>query len=141
MPEFEVESFERVSATPNTTLLRIAGRWQSPQRERLNPPLLVIDDGRRTHRLSALPGPEDASPHAGPDAPLWRAAFSAPAGLVDQPRAVFALDAGRGLIVDLPQPASSPVRRKVEPVRDERRARQHARELEQLTQALAETQQ
>src|SRR5947208_3875538 len=101
---FDVDRFEHVAATPETALLRLSGRWQADQRERLSPPMLVIDDGRRTHRLPALPGPEDAAPLAGPEAPRWRAAFSAPAGLIGGKGTVFALDAGRGAIVDLPRP-------------------------------------
>ena len=81
MPEFDVERFERVSATAEVTLLRISGRWRSEQRERLSVPMLVVDDGRRTHRLSPLPGPDDAAPLASPDGSEWRAAFSAPAAL------------------------------------------------------------
>ncbi|HWT92096.1 MAG TPA: hypothetical protein VN238_03800, partial [Solirubrobacteraceae bacterium] len=76
MPDFEVERFEAVPATRDTALLRISGYWRSGQRERLSPPLLVLDDGRRTHRLAPLPGPDDAAPLAAPDGPLWRAAFS-----------------------------------------------------------------
>src|SRR5688572_31803744 len=98
MPEFLVERFEYVSATPDTALLRISGRWRSGGRERLSPPLLVVDDGRRTHRLSALPSPEDASPLATPDGVLWRAAYSAPKALVENPRAAYALETGRTLV-------------------------------------------
>src|SRR4051795_4545996 len=101
---FDVERFEHVTATPETALLRVSGRWVSDQRERLSPPMLVVDDGRRTHRLAALPGPEDAAPLADPEGPRWRAAFSAPAELVTSARNVFALDAGRGAVVDLPPP-------------------------------------
>ena len=82
VPDFQVESFEHVSATRGTVLLRVAGRWHSPQRERLSAPMLTVDDGSRTHRLAPLPGPDDAAPLAGPDAPAWRAAYSAPADLV-----------------------------------------------------------
>ncbi|MDX6665838.1 MAG: hypothetical protein QOG68_2044, partial [Solirubrobacteraceae bacterium] len=73
MADFEVESFEQVSATPGTVLLRVAGRWRGKQRERLSPPMLTVDDGSRTHRLAPLPGLEDAAPMSGPDAPVWRA--------------------------------------------------------------------
>src|SRR3954470_17682839 len=104
---FAVERFEHVTATAETALLRVSGRWHADQRERLSPPMLVVDDGRRTHRLSALPGPEDAAPMAGPDGPRWRAAFSAPAGLVENARTVFALDAGRGAVADLPRPVEA----------------------------------
>ncbi|MCW2989552.1 MAG: hypothetical protein JWM73_146, partial [Solirubrobacterales bacterium] len=94
MPDFEVETFEHVSATPGTVLLRVSGRWRSGHRERLSPPMLTVDDGRRTHRLAPLPGLDDAAPLAGPDAPVWRAAYSAPAELIAKGRPAFALDAG-----------------------------------------------
>ncbi|HEX6388815.1 MAG TPA: hypothetical protein VFZ89_05205, partial [Solirubrobacteraceae bacterium] len=93
-PQFEVDRFEHVAASPGTALLRIAGRWRADARERLPPPILVVDDGRRTHRLQALPGPDDASPLAAPEGPEWRTAFSAPADLVNKERVVFALEAG-----------------------------------------------
>src|SRR3954468_15242168 len=75
---FDVERFEHVAATAETALLRLSGRWRADQRERLSPPMLVVDDGRRTHRLAALPGPEDAAALSGPDPPRWRAALPAP---------------------------------------------------------------
>src|SRR3954470_5253124 len=105
---FDVERFEHVTATPETALLRVSGRWVSDQRERLSPPMLVVDDGRRTHRLPAPPGPEDPAPLADPDGPRWRAAFSAPAELIVNDRNVFALDAGRGAVADLPRPVEAP---------------------------------
>src|SRR5919108_6500579 len=103
-PEFEVERFEHVAATPGTVLLRISGRWRADQRVRLSPPMLVVDDGRQTHRLSALPGPGDAAPLAGPDAPQWRAAFSASAAMLESGRLPFALHPGRRALADLPPP-------------------------------------
>src|SRR4051812_26033662 len=136
---FDVERFEHVAATAETALLRLSGRWRADQRERLSPPMLVVDDGRRTHRLAALPGPEDAAPLAGPDpprvvddgrrthrlaalpgpedaAPLagpdpprWRAAFSAPADFLGGSHRPCALDAGSGVFVALPRP--QPARR------------------------------
>src|SRR5690348_12731681 len=112
---FDVERFEHVTATPETALLRVSGRWVSDQRERLSPPMLVVDDGRRTHRLPALPGPEDAAPLADPDGPRWRAAFSAPAELIVNARNVFALDAGRGAVADLPRPVEARRERRAEP--------------------------
>jgi hypothetical protein len=74
---FEVQTFEQVPAGPGTVLLRIAGRWVGPVREQLPRPLLLLDDGRRTHRLSALPGPDDAAPQISPEGVPWRSAFSA----------------------------------------------------------------
>src|SRR3954454_6587230 len=111
---FDVERFEHVAATAETTLLRLSGRWRADQRERLSPPMLVVDDGSRTHRLAALPGPEDAAPLARPEGPRWRAALSAPAALVTNGRTAFALDAGKGAIVDLPRPVEGR-RARVEP--------------------------
>src|SRR3954471_420543 len=98
---FDVERFEHVAATADTALLRLSGRWRSDQRERLSPPMLVVDDGRRTHRIAALPGPDDAAPLAGPAPPRWRAAFSAPESFVEAPHVAFALDAGGTVFIDL----------------------------------------
>src|SRR3954454_24422238 len=115
---FDVERFEHVTATPETALLRLSGRWRADQRERLSPPMLVVDDGRRTHRMAPrarpagaapLPRPEHAAPLAGPDPPRWRAAFSAPADFLEGSHMAFALDAGSGVFVDLPRP--QPARR------------------------------
>src|SRR5947209_16941577 len=102
--EFELEAFEQVQATSSTALLRLSGRWHSPSRERLTPPLLLIDDGRRTHRVAALPGPDDVAPLAAPDGPGWRAAFSARLELLAGASAAFALDLGDYSILDLPRP-------------------------------------
>jgi hypothetical protein len=106
VPDFDVEQFERVAAGSGTTLLRISGRWRADQRERLAPPMLLLDDGRRTRRLAPLPGPDDAAPMAGPDPPDWRAAYSAPAALLAESRVAFALETSRG-IIDLPRPAEA----------------------------------
>src|SRR3954464_13587606 len=95
---FDVDRFEHVTATAETTLLRLSGRWRADQRERLSPPMLVVDDGSRTHRLPAPPAREAPPPLAGPDGPRWRAAFSAPAALVASGRTAFALHAGKSAI-------------------------------------------
>ncbi|MDQ4041791.1 MAG: hypothetical protein M3141_08580, partial [Actinomycetota bacterium] len=71
-PEFQVERFEHVAATPESVLLRVAGRWVGERRERLPAPTLLVDDGRTVHRLSPLPAPDELSPQAGPEAPSWR---------------------------------------------------------------------
>lgn len=136
---FEVSSFEQVQVTPGTALLRIVGRWQGPVRERLAPPMLVVDDGRRTHRLAALPGPDDANPLAGPDPPQWRAAFAAPVALLGG-RSAFALDVGRGGLLDIPRPgvrasAVRPVEVVIPaPPADDERARRQAQERERAEQ-------
>ena len=101
---FEVERFDRVVVGPDRALLRVAGRWHADRRVRLTPPTLLLDDGRRRHRLPALPGPDDVAPSAGPDAPPWRSAFSVPADLLLPGRQItFALETEGG-IVDLPHP-------------------------------------
>jgi hypothetical protein len=108
-PAFQVETFEHLAATPGTVLLRVAGRWRAGARGPLSPPVLVIDDGRGTHRLPALPGPHEAAPAVGPNPPAWRAAFTAPKALLDG-QVAFAIDAGSGVLSDLPQPV--PMRRR-----------------------------
>jgi hypothetical protein len=102
---FEVEHFEHVAVSPGTVLLRLSGRWFATDAERLPPPVLVAEDGGRRHRLELLPGPEDSAPLAGPRPDVWRAAFRAPAALVDLP-AAFALSLGPGLQLDLPEPSA-----------------------------------
>ncbi len=103
---FEAELFEHVPATPGTVLLRIEGRWHAETREPLPMPLLVVDDGRRSQRLSPLPGPDATPPQAGPEPDLWRASYAAPEQVVGDGRIAFALDGGRGAIVDLPAPSA-----------------------------------
>jgi len=105
-PRLDVELFEIVPVNAGTVLLRLEGRWYADAREPLPMPTLVVDDGRRSQRLASLPGPDATPPQAGPDAELWRASYPTPATLLqDDARIVFALDAGRGIIVDLPAPA------------------------------------
>src|SRR6185295_19195752 len=104
-------------------------------RERLPPPTLLLDDGRRSRRVSALLGTDDASPLAGPDPPPWRAAFSVPAELLTDSHLAFALETDRG-IVDLPRPQEAATRTRKAPapvlsidpsvLREERRRREAA---------------
>jgi hypothetical protein len=101
---FELDEFERVSAGTGITLLRVAGRWHSTDGLELEPPTLVVDDGNGAHRLQPLPGSDDGVPAVGPDAPLWRAAFSAPEHLLEGDGKSFTLDAGT-VVVELPHPS------------------------------------
>src|SRR3954471_17071145 len=96
-PQFDLERFEHVAATPGTVLLRVAGRWTSRRRRQLDAPILVAGDGTQ---LSPLPGPDDPAPEAGPDTAIWRVAFSAPAALACGP---FTLGLGE-VAVGLPGP-------------------------------------
>src|SRR3954466_13464130 len=73
---FDVERFEHVAATAETALLRLSGRWRADQRERLSPPMLVVDDGRRTHRLP--PPPRPRARHGAPPPAARRAPAPAP---------------------------------------------------------------
>ena len=137
-------------ATPDTTLLRISGRWHSEQRERLSPPMLVIDDGRRTHRLSRAARPGRRRAARRPRRPGVARGVLARRPRSSTRRAPCSRStAGGGLIFDLPRPAevggaAQAAPRAPAPDRGRRGpagARQHARELEQLTSALADTQQ
>lgn len=134
---FELERFEHVAATPDRALLRLSGRWRAEEPERLDAPVLVAGDAR----LEPLPGPEDPVPVAGPDAPPWRVAFSAPLALAGSDAVSFALDAGTGERVTLPAPR--PAGRRA-PRRDEQadaalleRRRQVERQAEERTRAAA----
>lgn len=137
----DVDRFEHIAATAELALLRISGRWRADEATHLPAPELVVGDGDHELRLSPLPSPDDAAPHAGPEAPPWRAAFSAPAAIVASDAATFVLRAG-DVAVALAAPAAAHHRAirvpdvpPLAPVRDqaERRAherRQAVRELE-----------
>src|SRR3954469_14297201 len=93
---FDVERFEHVAATAETTLLRLSGRWHAEQRERLSPPMLVVDDGSKTQRLPALPRPAGAAPPPRPPArPRGRRAPRRPRGPTLARRLLGARRAGR----------------------------------------------
>ncbi|WP_040599838.1 hypothetical protein, partial [Patulibacter medicamentivorans] len=88
-PSFACERFEAVPAGAGTVLLRVEGRWSAPRRGRLGVPALLVDDGRRTRRISPLPAPGGSAPLAGPQAPSWRVAFSGDASLVADEAVAF----------------------------------------------------
>ena len=93
----ELQGFERIDASPGTALLRVTGTHAGTKKKR-RPLTLVIDDGSQLHRLAPLPAPPDSGD-------MLRVAFSAPVALLGG-RTAFALDLGRGEIVDLPAPTS-----------------------------------
>jgi hypothetical protein len=93
---FELELFEQVDAMPGTTLLRVVGhpRMDLPVHQTAT---LTFQAGRRTYRLSALPGPI-------PAAGLLTLAFMAPRALLDE-AATFELSLGDSISLPLPPPA------------------------------------
>lgn len=95
----ELTEFERVDAAPGTALLRLAAR-PTQGISVAEPPMLVVNDGQRVHRLSALPAARDPSG-------LWRAAFSAPATLLG-PHSSYSLELSDGSVLDLPAPTPRP---------------------------------
>jgi hypothetical protein len=101
--EFEVERFERVTAGSGALLLRVAGRWRSAAELELGPATLLVDDGRTSHRLDALPGPDATTAETDRHGRPWRAAFAAPADLLDGGPRAFSLQAGH-VVVALPAP-------------------------------------
>ena len=84
---FTLDRFERVDASAGTTLLRLEGSWEGS-------PELIVDDGRRSHRVRPLPSPAGGA-----------LAFPVPREVVEGGRVAFALDLG-GTSVDLPRPSS-----------------------------------
>jgi hypothetical protein len=98
---FELDRFEQVRAGGDRTLLRVAGRWTSPEPARLEPPELLIG----AERFATLPSPDDPAPAAGPEGAAWRAAFLAPEAIVAGADASFALVVGEDVCVALPRPA------------------------------------
>ncbi|MEA2390605.1 MAG: hypothetical protein QOK31_714 [Solirubrobacteraceae bacterium] len=95
---FELETFEHVSTGGGAVLLRLSGRWGA---EAPASPSLLVDDGRRSHALRALPAPAPAGRGA------WQAAFAADPHVIDA-RSAFALRAADGDLVDLPAPRARP---------------------------------
>src|SRR3954452_20751206 len=102
---FEVERFERVDASSGTALLRLAGTFRADVPTELPSPELVIDDGRRSQLVSALPDPSAGAPAADPDGRTGRAAFPVPSELLDGGRIAYALETRDAGVIDLPAPA------------------------------------
>ena len=105
--EFEVESFEQVAGGAGLALLRLTGRWRSEAPVELGPPVLVVDDGRRSRRLEAVRDSDGGSPEADPEGCAWSAAFSVPERLLARGPVEFALAAG-DVTVELPPPSVEP---------------------------------
>jgi hypothetical protein len=79
-PAIKISEFEHV-VTGATSLLRVSG--QGPRRrEPGHRPVLVIDDGIKEHRFSALPAPPDTGR-------TLRAAYAVPSGLVRNARSYW----------------------------------------------------
>ena len=100
---FEVDSFARVDASADTALLRISGRWRSDEPTDLGVPVLLVDDGRRSHPVQPLPDPSGGTASASPAGDPWRAAFPVPTALLTA-RTAYALRAGPAGIVEIPAP-------------------------------------
>lgn len=114
---FEAERFERVAAGSGAVLLRVAGRWRSATERNLGPASLRVDDGRAIHCLEALPGPDVTTVEADRGGRAWRAAFAAPAELLDGGPRAFSVQAA-DVVVPLPAPAPRRVPRRT-PEREE----------------------
>jgi hypothetical protein len=91
----ELEEFEQVEAAPGTALLRIAARISGPSVAGA-PSTLLVDDGRRVHRVPPLPAPQDPSG-------VLRAAYPVELGLL-QNRPRFSLEFPDGSSIELPSP-------------------------------------
>jgi len=116
-----LENFERIEATPETALLRIAGHVSG--HGSLEPPALLIGESR-PRRLVPLPAP--------PNPPgVLRAAYRAPRTVLEGESA-FALELGEGVVVDLPSPRLARLRREPPPgpTLDEKRVTGLERELQ-----------
>jgi hypothetical protein len=99
----ELESFRYVKASPTTVLLQVTGYWRSELPRQLATATLLLHDGRRMHPIAPLSMPENATPSAGPDTPLWRASYAAPVEIFERSERI-ALRAGPGVVVGLPNP-------------------------------------
>ena len=106
---------------------------------------MLIDDGRYTHRVSQMQGPDELTPNATPQGSPWRGAFSVAMGLLDHPQVSFALDSGRDMTIlpsplRLPRPGSQPLQPAAEPgpEDDARRLLDSTRELAEQIATLGE---
>ena len=107
---FELDEFEAVQATPDSVLLRIAGRWNGDPGDCD----LVARNGHGSQKLDALP-PLPASGET------WRAAFTATPSLVEHDDVQFKLVPARGRRVRLPKPASRTAKVAAAPARERER--------------------
>lgn len=102
---FEVLAFRALPATGAVAVLELEGRFAaSSPRELGRPSLLLEGGGTGGTQLACAPvaGPDAA---AGPGGVPWRAAFAVPLTLLED--AAFALEVGRDLLVELPEPDRS----------------------------------
>lgn len=121
----DLTQFEQIEAGSGTVLLRLAAA-ASAELSPTQRPILLVDDGERTHRLAALPAPPDPGG-------VFRAAYPAPVSLVG-PETTFSLELPGGAAVALPTPSAR--RREVgDELAEERRLRQEA---EQRAEARAQ---
>src|SRR3954447_16778029 len=97
MRALSVAFFERVAASPERALLRVAGRVD-PALAADGPPSLLLDDGRTAHRFEAIKAPDRFDTRSG----AFALAFAVPAELTEG-RVAYALDAS-GTLLDLPAP-------------------------------------
>ncbi len=97
IPAFTVERFEYLEAGPGIVLLRLAGFWSEADPPADTAYLSVTGGDREMVELSALPAPKGGGG-------AWRAAYSAPARLLDDPLATYELELERGPAILLPAP-------------------------------------
>ncbi|HWV87392.1 MAG TPA: hypothetical protein VNZ62_18220 [Capillimicrobium sp.] len=102
-PTFEVLAFRAMPVTRGVAVLELEGRFTDRAPRHLGVPCLLVERGERRLRCPPVPGPDAA---AGPGGVPWRASFAIPASLVDG--AGFALEVGRDLLVELPEPDLGP---------------------------------
>jgi len=93
---FALQEFELVEASPEMALLRVSARAANGFASS-EPPTMLVDTGSEVRRLKPLPGPAAGEGSV-------RAGYSAPASLVGNAKALFALELPHGVRVDLPPP-------------------------------------
>jgi hypothetical protein len=103
-PTFEVLAFRALPVTSAVVVLELEGRFTAPAVTRLGRPALLVEVGRERFELLPVPRAPDAA--AGPGGVPWRASFAV--GTEALEGASFALEVGRHLLVDLPEPDLGP---------------------------------
>lgn len=146
-PKLQLHRFERVDASATNALLRVSGVWCAEPQLRLEPLALLVDDGRRTHRIAQLTDSgSERAPLAARDAEQWRGTFPVLTQLLGKPDISFAIDTNHGFVmlpfpvhVDrLGGPALSGAPREPTATDEIRLLWQSSRQLEQQVESLGE---
>src|SRR2546421_12609383 len=98
-----IDAVEILPTDLRSVLLRVAGAWEAQPPADLRPPVLVLREAGREHRIAALERTSGAAVRAAPEPRPFRAAFSVPEALAPRLGEPVELDLGP-VTVRLPGP-------------------------------------